>query len=64
MLDEMTQQNASKFAIFYIYENPNLFFPLIISCCFIFSPCEYQYLWRHREQGIRKGENKVAENKK
>ena len=24
MLDEMTQQNTSKFAIFYIYENPKL----------------------------------------
>ena len=26
LLDEMTRQNASKFAIFYIYENPKLHF--------------------------------------
>ena len=32
MLDEMTLQNASKFAIFYIYENPKLLFPIFISC--------------------------------
>ena len=37
MLDEMTRQNASKFAIFYIYENPNLLFPFFISCYFSFS---------------------------
>ena len=27
MLDEMTWQNASKFAIFYVYENPKMLFP-------------------------------------
>ena len=37
MLDEMTQQNASKFAIFYEYENPKMLFPFIILCNFIFS---------------------------
>ena len=36
MLDEMTRQNASKFAIFYIYENPKLLFPFFISCNFTF----------------------------
>ena len=36
MLDEMTWQNASKFAIFYIYENPKLIFPFFISCYFFF----------------------------
>ena len=34
MLNEMFQKNASKFAIFFRYENPHSFF---ISCCFIFS---------------------------
>ena len=41
MLDEMFQQNASKFGIFYIYENPKLLFPFFILCYFIFSPNEY-----------------------
>ena len=27
MLDEMTRRSASKFAIFYVYENPKLLFP-------------------------------------
>ena len=40
MLDEMTQQNASKCAIFYIYENPKLLFPFFISCYLIFFPNE------------------------
>ena len=40
MLDEKFQRNASKFAIFYIYENPKLLFPFIISCYFIFLPNE------------------------
>ena len=38
MLDEMTSQNASKFAIFLEYENPHSFF--FISCNFIFPPNE------------------------
>ena len=38
LLDEMTRQNASKFAIFYIYENPKLLFPFFISCNFMFLP--------------------------
>ena len=29
VLDKKFQQNASKFAIFYIYKNPKLLFPLI-----------------------------------
>ena len=31
VLDEKFQQNASKFAIFYIYENPRLLFLFFIS---------------------------------
>ena len=31
MLDDTTQQNGSKFAIFYIYENPKMLFTLFIS---------------------------------
>ena len=48
MLDEMTQRNASKFAIFYTNENPKLVFPFFISCYFIFSPNECPGLCRHR----------------
>ena len=48
MLDEMTRQNASKFAIFYIYENPKLPFPFFISCYFICLPNECPGLCRHR----------------
>ena len=40
VLDEKFQRNASKFAIFYIYENPKLLFPFFISCYFIFFPNE------------------------
>ena len=48
MLDEKFQQNHSKFAIFYIYENPKLLFPFFISCYFIFSPNECPGLCQHR----------------
>ena len=34
------QRNASKFAIYYIYENPKLLFPFFISCYLAFSPNE------------------------
>ena len=37
MLDEMTWQNASKFAIFYIYENPKLIFPFFVTLFLPFS---------------------------
>ena len=40
MLDEMTRRNASKFAIFYIYENPKLLYPFFISCYFTLFPNE------------------------
>ena len=50
MLDEMTRRNASKFAIFYIYENPKLLLPFFISCYFTFSPNEYPGLFI--DQGI------------
>ena len=36
MLDEMTQQHASKIAIFDVYENPKLLFPFLILCYFVF----------------------------
>ena len=41
LLDEMTQQNASKFVIFYIYENLKLLFPFFISCYFSF--CRHRH---------------------
>ena len=44
----MFQRNASKFAIFCIYENPKLLFPFFISCYFIFLPNECPGLWQHR----------------
>ena len=47
VLDEKFQRNDSKFAIFYIYENPKLLFPFFISCYFIFLPNEYPGLCRH-----------------
>ena len=37
VLIEKFQQNASKFAIFYMHENLKLFFPFFISWNFIFS---------------------------
>ena len=46
MLDEMSKQNASKFAIFYIYENPKLLLTFFISCYFIFFPNECPGLCR------------------
>ena len=36
ILNLIPQWNTSKFAIFYEYENPKLFFPFFISCNFIF----------------------------
>ena len=45
ILDEMFQRNASKFALFYVYENPCSFF---ILCNFIFLPYECPGLFRHR----------------
>ena len=40
VLDEKFHRNASKFAIFYINENPNLLFPFFLFCAryFIFFP--------------------------
>ena len=63
MLDEMTQQNTSKFATFYIYENPTLIFPVFISCYFIFplinAPVDVDI-----DKGIHKGKSTVARNEK
>ena len=61
MLDEMTCRNASKFAIFYIHENPKLLLPFFISCNFMFVPYECPVLCRHRP-GYSLGKNKVARN--
>ena len=56
VLDEKFHRNASKFAIFHIYENPKMLFPFFISCYFIFFPNECHGLWRHRP-GHLLGEN-------
>ena len=40
VLDEKFQQNASTYAIFYVYESPKLIFPFFILCNFIFLPNE------------------------
>ena len=40
VLDKKFQRNASKFAIFYVYENPKLLFPFSFHEYFIFLPYE------------------------
>ena len=64
MLDEMTRRNASKFTIFYIYENTKLPFPFFISCnfTFFFNECHAHVLCRHR--ALIRGKSKVAWNEK
>ena len=64
MLDEKFQQNASKFAIFYIYENPKLLFPFFILCYFIIFPNEYPGPCRHRSGHSLGEKNNVARNEK
>ena len=44
----IVKRNASKFTIFYIYENPKLLYPFFISCLDLFSPYECPGLCRHR----------------
>ena len=61
MLDEMFQRNASKFAIFYIYENPKLFF---ISCYIIYSLNECPGLCWHRPGHSLGGKIQLHEMKK
>ena len=52
MLDEMTLQNASKFAILFLeYENPHSYFHFVCYY-FIFSPNECPGLCRHIDQSI------------
>ena len=64
MLDEMTRQNASKFAIFHVYEKkPNLLFRFYISCYFTFSPNECPGLCQY-SPGHSLGKHKVARNEK
>ena len=57
MLDEMTWQNASKFAIFYIYENPKLHFSFRAT---LFFPLMNALDYVDRDQGI----HKVAQHEK
>ena len=47
MLDEMFQQNASKFAIFLEYENPRSFFHFPFRATLFFSPNECPGLSQH-----------------
>ena len=49
MFDEMTEQNASKFAVFLEYENPYSFFSFFISC-YHFFPNECLGLCQHRPE--------------
>ena len=49
VLDEMTQWNASKFAIFYIYENPKLLFPF---CATLRFPLMNALVYVDIDQGI------------
>ena len=50
MLDEMTRQNASKFAIFYIvYKSPKLLFPF---CATLFFPLMNALVYVDKDQGI------------
>ena len=51
MLDEKFQQSTSKFAIFYMCENPKLLFPFFISCYFIF-PLMNALVYVDIDQGI------------
>ena len=46
-LNEMFQQNTSKFALFYVYENPCSFFLFFIFCNFTFLPYECPMLYRN-----------------
>ena len=51
-LDEKFQQNASKFAVFYIYENPKLLFLFFISCYFTFSLLNAPLFYVNIDKGI------------
>ena len=64
MLDEMTQRNASKFAIFYIYENPKWLFHFSFHVI-LFLPLMNALVYVNKlniDQGIRE-KNKVHEMK-
>ena len=52
VLDEKFQRNASKFAIFYVYENPKLPFPFFISCYTLFFPLMNALVYVDKVQGI------------
>ena len=51
MLDEKFQRNVSKFAIFYIYENPKLFF-LFFFFCYLIFPLMNVLVYVNKDQGI------------
>ena len=59
MLDEMTQQNTSKFAIFYIYKNAKLLFPFHFS---LMNALVYFNIDQDIQSLVKK--NKVAQNGK
>ena len=46
----IVQRNASKFAVFYIYENSKLIFPFFISCYFTFFPNEKNKIARNEKR--------------
>ena len=51
MLDEMTQWNASKFAIFLEYEKPHSFFPFLF-CATLFFSLMNALVYVNIDQGI------------
>ena len=63
MLDEMTQQNASKFVILLEYENLPSFFRLSFRASLIFSEMN-ALVYVVIDQGIYYAKNKVARNEK
>ena len=62
-LNEMFQGNTSKFAIFYVYENPHSIFFFILCNFFTFSLMN-SLLYVNKDQGIHKGKSKVAQSQK
>ena len=60
MLDEMFQQNASKFAIFLEYENPRSLFHFSFHAA-LFFPLMNALVYVNIDQGIHYGKIKVAQ---
>ena len=61
MLDEMTQRNTSKFAIFYTYENQKLLFSFR---AILFFSLMNALVYVEIDLGIHNEKNKVARNEK